>query len=319
MKNTILSKTKKIQISKRKNSKKLSSMLTQGINQDQSNSSEIKNEKYNENKNIINLNLININLNLNRHYECSIKSSGYILNIYSFKEAIENDLRPLCRIFYIYLLTKQAIFHAFLYRSPIVLFPLRLCLLIFIISSDLALNSIFYFDDKISEKYHYAKNIFLFALSKNLTVILISTFIGFIILTLFTKLSNSINDMREVFKNEEEKMKHNKKYIVTEKRKKEILNEIETILKNYKIKVFILILIEIILMLFFYYYVTIFCHVYKSTQISWLLDSFLTILSRIIIDSLLCLCFAKLYRIAVESNVHCLYKAAMFFYSFGFK
>ena len=72
-------------------------------------------------------------------------------------------------------------------------------------------------------------------------------------------------------------------------------------------------------MLFFYYYVTIFCDVYKSTQSSWLLDSFLTILSRIIIDSLLCLGFAKLYRVAVESNVHCLYKAAMFFYSFGFK
>ena len=199
------------------------------------------------------------------------------------------------------------------------LFSLRFCLLIFIFASDLALNAIFYFDDKISEKYEYAKSLFLFAFSNNLTVIFLSTFIGFILLTLFTKLTNATNDIRDVFRNEEEKLIKNKKYIVTEKRKKEIKNEIENILKKYKIKVNIFISIEIILILFFWYYVTIFCHVYSSTQKSWLWDSFLSMLSRVIIDSLLCLFFAKLYRIGVESNVHCLYKSALFFYGFSLK
>ena len=243
-------------------------------------------------------------------------TSDFILNIYTFKEAITSDFRPICKIFYIYLLTKQSIFHAFLYKSPIVVFPLRFILLIFIISSDFALNSIFYFDDKISEKYRYTHNLFIFALNKNITVILLSTFIGFVLLTLFAKLSNSTNAIREVFKKEEEKMKSNKKYNVTDERKREILKEIEKILKIYKIKVFIFIFIELVLMLFFWYYVTIFCHVYRTTQKSWLLDSFLTMLSRIIIDCLLCLGFAKLYRMAVESNIHCLYKLSLFFYSF---
>jgi len=225
-------------------------------------------------------------------------------------------MRSLCKIFYIYLLTKQAFFYAFLYRSPLVLFPLRFCIFIFIISSDLALNAIFYFDDKISEKYRYAKNIFLFALSKNITVILLSTFIGFFFLTLFTKLNNSANQLREVFKKEEEKMKINKKYIVSEERKKEIQQEIANILTKCKIKIIVFILIEIILLLFFWYYITVFCHVYSNTQTSWLLDSFLTMLSRIIIDFLFCLGFAKLYRIAVESNIQTLYKISLFFYSF---
>ena len=226
-------------------------------------------------------------------------------------------MRSLLRIYYIYLLAKQAIFHAFLFKSPLELFPLRFCLLIFIISSDLALNALFYFDDKISEKYRYTKGLLLFAFSNNITVILLSTAIGFILLTLFTKLSNSTNSIRKVFKEEEKKIKNDKKYIVTENRKIEIFKEIELILKRYQIKVNIFIAIELILMLFFWYYVTVFCQVYQSTQKSWLWDSFLSMLSRIIMDLLFCLGFAKLYRIGVESNINCIYKISIFFYSFS--
>ena len=266
--------------------------------------------------NILNLCLINYNLNLNHVNNYDSNGSNYILNIYSFEEAIKIDYRPLCRIFYIYLLAKQAFFHAFLYRSPLVLFPLRFCLLIFIISSDFGLNAIFYFDDKISEKYRNAKNIFIFALSKNMTVILISTLIGFVFLTLFMKLSNSTNDIRSIFQKEEKLLKKNKKYTVTELRKREILEEILKILKKYKIKVIILVIIEVLLLLFFWYYATVFCHVYAMTQKSWIVDSLLTMLSRLIIDLLLCLFYAKIYRASVESNFNSIYKIALFFYCF---
>ena len=70
-------------------------------------------------------------------------------------------------------------------------------------------------------------------------------------------------------------------------------------------------------MLFFWYYVTAFCHVYQSTQISWLLDSFLSILSRLVIESLLSLAFAKLYRMAIEAKTESLYNFVIFFYCFG--
>ena len=136
-------------------------------------------------------------------------------------------------------------------------------------------------------------------------------------MTLFTNLSNLTIFLRDIFRKEEEKIKKDKKYKVKEKRKKEILEEIEKILKKHKIKVIILISIESILMLFFWYYVTAFCHVYSRTQTSWLLDSFLTLLSRLIIELLFLLGFAKLYRIAVESNIECLYKLVIFLYCFG--
>ena len=263
----------------------------------------------------INFNLININLNNIKEY--TPKNSLRILNNYTFEEAIEYDMRSICEIFYIFLLSKQAAFHAILYRSPLESFHLRFCLLIFIISSDLALNAFFYLDDKISEKYKYAKNLFLFAFSSNITIILLSTLIGFIFMTLFTNLSNSTNTIRDIFRNEEEKIKKDKNYKVSEKRKEEILKEIEKILSKHKSKVIVLISIDVLLMLFFWYYVTAFCSVYSSTQISWLLDSFLSILSRLVIELLFSLGFAKLYRMSVEANSTCLYKFVIFFYCFA--
>ena len=197
------------------------------------------------------------------------------------------------------------------------LFPLRFCLLIFIISSDLALNSFFYFDDKISQKYKYTKNLFLFTFNSNITIILLSTLVGFVFMTLFTNLGNSINNIRDIFKNEEQKIVKDKKYVVNKERKKEIFNEINKILKKHKIKVCILISIESLILLFFWYYVTAFCHVYNMTQMSWLFDSFLSILSRLVIELLLSLGFAKLYRISIESNVKCIYKFVLFFYCFA--
>ena len=295
---------------KKESQKSIDFIQTEGIEKNK-NKEQIK-EK--EDK-MINYCLININLNNFKNY--TPKESYVILNNYTFEEAIEYDMRSIFAIFYIFLLSKQAVFHAFLYRSPLESFQLRLCLLIFIISSDLALNAFFYFDDKISEKYTYTKSLFLFTFSNNITIILLSTFMGFIFMTLFTNLSNSINNVRDLFKSEEEKIKKNKNYKVTNERKKEILDEIKTILKKHKIKVIILITIEVLLMLFFWYYVTAFCHVYSSTQTSWLLDSFLSMLSRLIIILLISLGFAKLYRISIESNIYCIYKFILFFYSFG--
>ena len=272
-------------------------------------------ETNNQKNNFLNLNLIKINLNNGKSHIST--DTNYILNIYTYDEAKKYDLRSKCLIFYIFLLTKQAICYAFLFRSPLELFPLRFCLLLFIISSDLALNAIFYFDDKISAKYKYTKSLLLFAFSKNITVILLSTFVGFILLTFFIKLSNSTNDIRNVFRKEEEKMKKEKSYIVSEKRKEEMKNEIENILKKYKIKVIIFIVIELLFMLFFWYYVIVFCHVYSSTQLSWLWDSFLSMLSRLIIDLLFSYLFAQLYIIGIKTDFYCIYKVALFFYSFG--
>ena len=166
-------------------------------------------------------------------------------------------------------------------------------------------------------KWFGIKNLFLFAFSDNILIIFLSTFVGFILLTFLAKLSSATNTIREVFGKEEEKLKKDKKYTVTDKRKEEILLEIEDILNRYKRKIIILIIIELVLMIFFWYFVIAFCHVYQGTQISWLIDSSLSILSRAIIELLISFGLAQLYRKGVDIQSHCMYKFCMFLYNFS--
>ena len=283
----------------------------------------IKNKKANSKNNnhkkkdeIDNFGIIKINLNDNnkKYYP---EDSNQTLHNYTFDEAIKYDRRSIFRIFYIYLLNKQIIFHTFLLRSPLELFQIRFMLFIFMLSCDLALNSLFYLNDNISKKYHYSKNLFLLAFSNNLTIIIYSTVVSYFLITIMTKLTNSSNAIRKIFRKEEEKIKSKKNYKINDKKKKEIYKEVLDVFKKLKIKLFFVFFFEIILILFFWYFVTAFCHIYSKTQTSWLLDGFLSILSRFFIELIFALLYGKLYQISVESNMETLYKIVICLYDFG--
>ena len=190
-------------------------------------------------------------------------------------------------------------------------------LFIFMLSCDLALNSLFYLNDNISKKYHYAKNLFLLAFSNNLTIIIYSTVVSYFLITIMTKLTNSSNAIRKIFRKEEEKIKSKKNYKINDKKKKEIYKEVLDVFKKLKIKLFFVFFFEIILILFFWYFVTAFCHIYSKTQTSWLLDGFLSILSRFFIELIFAFLYGKLYQISVESNMETLYKIVICLYDFG--
>ena len=82
---------------------------------------------------------------------------------------------------------------------------------IFIYSCDLALNTIFYFNGKISDKYNYkGNNIFWFNVLNNLTISFISFIISFFIVTILQLFINSKDNFEDVFKKEEKKLKKNK-------------------------------------------------------------------------------------------------------------
>ena len=139
--------------------------------------------------------------------------SNKTLYNYTFEEACKYDKRNIFQIFYIYLLSKQIIFHTFFNKSPLELFTLRFILFIFMLSCDLSLNALFYLNDNISKKYHYAKNLFLFTFSNNISIIIYSTLLSYLLITLLTKLTNSSNSIRQIFSNEEKKILKNKKYV----------------------------------------------------------------------------------------------------------
>ena len=214
-------------------------------------------------------------------------------------------------------MAKQIIFKTIFQKSPLELFPLRFILFIFMLSCDLALNALFYFNDNISKKYHYAKNIFLFAFTNNITIIIYSTLLSYFLITLLSKLSNSSSAIREVFDVVENNIKYKPKFKINERLKKDVNLKIEKILRCFKCKIVLLNFIISILILAFGYFVTAFCHVFSSTQTSWLLDTFLSILSRLIIELFFAFFFGKLYQISIRSNCKSVYKIVMFVYDFS--
>ena len=263
------------------------------------------------------LNLININLKDLKKRVFIPNESRHILNIYDYNDAIKYEKRSLCRIYYIFLIAKQIIMHVIYYKSPIEPLPLRISLLISVFQCDLALNAFFYTDDKVSENHKSAKNIIAFAFTNNLIVILLSTLIGYIFLTFFNNLNNTTNEIRKIFRREEEKIKNDVNYKFTIERRKEILLEIKSIMRKFKIKVIIFYIIEIAIMIFYWYYSTMFCFVYNKTQISWLIDTFVSIFVRIIIDLVVNMILSLLYKLSVKFKISCLFSVISCYYCFS--
>ena len=244
--------------------------------------------------------------------------SKYYLDNFDYEDAIIYDKRSFWRLYLICLFAKENILSTFFLNCPLELKSMRLILFIFSYSCDFALNTIFYFSEKISDKYNYnGKNIFWFNLLNNLTISFMSFIISFIIVVIIQMFTSSKDNFEDIFREEEKKLKKNKAYKVSNEIKLKMAEKILKIKRNLKCKIIIFICIEIFLMLFFYYFVTAFCEVYKKTQISWLIDCFISFLISFPVEFVLALVICFIYVIAIKYKIKCLYKIAMIFYNLG--
>jgi len=286
-------------------------------------------KKKNKNKKKINLESIEeekkcpgyyilIQIDANNENNREPPESKYILNNYNFNNAIKYDNRDFWRIFYIVLLSKENILNTFFFKASLETQSLRLSLFIFSYSCEFALNALFYFNQKISDKYHYeGENLFFFTLVNNLVIVICSTLFLYILVKFFNLLISSKDSFENVFRPQEEKMRKNKSYKVNNENKKVIYRNIIDIFRILKIKIMCYIIIEFILLLFFFYYITAFCEVYQSTQVSLISDSFLSFLFSIpleLIDSFL---LSALYVTSIRYKFQKLYNIIIFFYELG--
>ena len=279
------------------------------------NTSKVKNNKINT---IIssskNYSLIQIDANNSTNNKP--QNSNLILDNYDYETALKYDKRNFWRILRICILAKENIINIIFFKTPLDLRSLRICLFIFSYSCDLAFNTIFYTNQNISDKYHYeGDNLFLFTLINNSIISFVSSLVSLILVNIFQHMIDSRGDYEDIFRNEEKKMRENKKYKVSKERKFEILDKIRNISFKLKNNIIVFIIIEFSLMLFFYYFVTAFCEVYKKTQISWLLDfvsSFFISFIREIGESLI---IAILYILSIRYKLKFIFKIALFFYN----
>ena len=148
-------------------------------------------------------------------------------------------------------------------------------------------------------------------------ICVVAAIIAYIIIYFFQILIQSTNQIKKLFKNEEELMKKDKLYKVNEDKKEEIKNKIEDILNYLKIKIIIFFATEILIMLFFLYYITGFCQVYKNTQISWIYDIILSFLFLFLVSLVVSLIFSFIYYLAYKKKIRVLYNIILLIYNYS--
>ena len=259
--------------------------------------------------------LIQIDAN-NGGYKTKPTNSDFILDNYDYEMAIKYDNRTFWRLFYICVLAKENIINIIFFKTPLDIQPLRFCLFIFCYSCDLAFNTIFYTKQSISDKYHYqGNNLFLFTMVNNLLQIIISSLVGLILVNVFQHMIDSRGNYEDIFKDEENKMRRNKNYKVSQETKSQISEKIKKISSRLRIKVIFFIIFEFSIMLFFYYFVTAFCEVYKKTQGSWLYDFFTGFIISFAAEFGCCFLITIGYLISVRYKIKFVYNLTIFFYN----
>ena len=242
--------------------------------------------------------------------------SNYILNIYEFQDAIKYDDRSFWRLLYISLLYNENILYALVFNSPLEIRTLRICLVIFNYTCSLALNALFYTNEKISKRYHYdGENLELFTFVHNITASFFSAFLNFLITLILKIIINPRRELEKIFRKEEEKLRKNKKYVVSEEKKKNIQLTIKRIYFHMKVKNFIFIIVEFSFMLLCCYFITSFCCVYIKTQISWILKWVSSFVFSIFLEFAISMAIASLYRSAVYYKFQLLYNIVILVYS----
>ena len=261
-------------------------------------------------------NLIHINANNDSHNRPL--DSKYILDNYVYETAILYDHRDFWRIYFICILSRENIINTFFFKSPLELQSIRLCLFLFNYSCDFALNAFFYLNENISDRYHYkGENLFFYSIINNLTISLSCAIFSFLLSNLLSYLTNSKDDIVFLFRKEEEKMRKNKKYKVSNSIKTKILIKLKVIFKMLKIKIIFFIIVETLILLFFAYYMVVFCEIYKETQMSWLADSGMSFLISIPLEFLSSFVMALFYYISIRYELKFIYNIVMFFYQQG--
>ena len=149
----------------------------------------------------------------------------------------------------------------------------------------------------------------------NISISIISTFVSLALGVFFKILTTSKDDIEDLFREEERKMRQNSNYVVNFRKRKQILINVYEINKILKIKIIIFFIIEFLVMIFFFYFVTAFCEVYRQSQISWITDSIVSFLLSFPIEFGNSFLIAVFYKISVQKKCKLLYKIVMIFYN----
>ena len=190
--------------------------------------------------------------------EETIKIDDYILNHLDFKKAIELDKRGLLQIYFSILKREHIILFTFFSWKDYNLFYIKFPKLFFIISTIMAMNVFFFFDNSIHQLY-LAQGKYNFGL-------LLPQIIYSIMITYFTEVIINFLTMTDKYIYNVKDLENN------EANKCIAMNSLKCIQK--KLKAFFICIL--IVMIFYWYLITSFCAVYENTQTVYLINFLLS-------------------------------------------
>ena len=153
----------------------------------------------------------------------------------------------------------------------------------------------------------------LYLILEILLIPFISIIIGMILSFLYGKLINCKDDLKDLFIEEEKKMRKNAHYKVEISTKIEIKLKIYQILKCLKIKIIIFFIIDILFWIFSFYYLVIFYFVHYQEQKIFIIQFFTSIFELSFTYPFKSFILAILYKISLKCKCECLYNIALFF------
>ena len=211
-------------------------------------------------------------------------------------------------------LSKDETINAFLFKNPLHLRYLRICLLLFSIGSDCGINAILYFNSKISGQFHHYQSCkdFWYTIYDNLYITIICTISSKILNFALKGMTHSKCTIEKIFRKEEDKMRKDEKYIVNEETKFEIYNKLKIIYKLLKIKLIFFFVIELVLFIFYSYFLIAFGEVYRNTQVNVYKDSIASYIISFPTSMAISLVLSVLYRVSLKYKLKILYKIILF-------
>ena len=231
---------------------------------------------------------INKNETIGDNYEGGLEN--YEINNLEFDEAIKLDKRSFITTYWSVLKREHLIIFTIIARNDHNLIYVKLARLIFLITTDMALNVFFFADETMHKMFlDYGKYNFL----QQLYQIVLSA-LGTQIIEIFLCFLSMTDKHYFEIKNLEIKNKYN----------------VFKIIKRVKIKIIIFFIFTFLLFAFYWYAIACFCAVYRNTQSAFIKDSITSFALSVIYPFILYL-FPVLLRIislrASKANLSCLY------------
>ena len=214
------------------------------------------------------------------------------LNQLSYQLALKNDNRKYCEYYYSLIRTKHNLIFSFCYSNDYNSRIIKIDLFFINFVSGFAINA-FFFDDKNMHKIYEDKGKFdiLYQLPPIIYSLIISSIFD-ILLKLLALSEDYILNLKENKTNKDLNMRHAKLY------------------KKIKIIFLLFYITSPIFLLFFWYYISIFCSVYRNTQIHLIKDTLISFVFSLFTPFIICL-LPGFFRIPALSSKNykkeCLY------------